>query len=149
MAIAAWNAVALLTSRAILTPLIAGNTVVLKTSEQVPYSQSLWAQLLFEAGLPRDALAVIHIATDDAAELTPKLVGDKRVRHVNFTGSTRVGSIIAGLAGQNLKPVLMELGGKAPVVVLPDADIPVAASHSESLGACHNHSFHPPPFPQG
>jgi len=53
------------------------------------------------------------------------------VSHVNFTGSTRVGSIIAGLAGRNLKPTLMELGGKAPALLLPDANIKVAASHSE------------------
>lgn len=106
--------------------------MVLKTSEQVPYTQSLWAELLFEAGLPRDSLAVVHVATADAAELIPPLVEDRRIRHVNFTGSTRVGSIIAGLAGKNLKPTLMELGGKAPVVVLPDADLAVAASHSMS-----------------
>lgn len=52
-------------------------------------------------------------------------------RHVNFTGSTRVGSILAGLAGQFLKPSIMELGGKAPVLLLPDADVATAASHSE------------------
>ncbi|BEI95945.1 hypothetical protein CcaverHIS631_0108940 [Cutaneotrichosporon cavernicola] len=129
LAIAAWNAVTLLTARAIITPLLAGNTVVLKSSEQVPGSQALWVELLRESGLPVGALNIVHVATEDAATLTPDLVADRRVRHVNFTGSTRVGSIIASLAGKNLKPTLMELGGKAPVVLLPDADIEVAASH--------------------
>lgn len=119
--------------RAIVTPLIAGNTVVFKTSETVPYTQTLFAELLFEAGLPRDALSVVNVATEDAAELIPELIADKRVRHVNFTGSTRVGSIIASIAGKNLKPVLMELGGKAPVIILPDADIETAATHSTCL----------------
>lgn len=137
LAIAAWNAVTLLTARAIITPLLAGNTVVLKSSEQVPRSQALWGELLREAGLPAGALNIVHVAAEDAASLTPQLVGDRRVRHVNFTGSTRVGSIIASLAGKHLKPTLMELGGKAPVVLLPDADIEVAASHSGSnLGGC-------------
>lgn len=116
--------------RAIVTPLLAGNTVVLKTTEQTPQSQLLWAELLFEAGVPREALTVVHISTDDAPSLVPALVTDRRIRHVNFTGSTRVGSIIAGDAGRSLKPTLMELGGKAPALILPDADLAVAASHS-------------------
>lgn len=132
LAIAAWNAVHLLTMRAIITPLLAGNTVVLKTTEQTPYSQSLWAELLYEAGVPKEALTVLHISPADAPALVPALVAQKQIRHVNFTGSTRVGSILAGVAGTNLKPTLMELGGKAPVVILPDADLDVAATHSES-----------------
>lgn len=126
---AAWNAVHLLTLRAIITPLLAGNTVVLKTSEIVPGSQALWAEMLFEAGLPRSALTVVHVAPEDSPALTKQLVSDSRVRHVNFTGSTRVGRIIASLAGAALKPVIMELGGKAPVLLLPDADIEAAASN--------------------
>nr|XP_031860276.1 uncharacterized protein CI109_004160 [Kwoniella shandongensis]KAA5527348.1 hypothetical protein CI109_004160 [Kwoniella shandongensis] len=129
LAIAAWNAVHLLTARAIITPLIAGNTVILKTSEHTPYTQTLWAELLYESGLPRECLTVVHVAAEDAPSLVPLLVADKRVRHVNFTGSTNVGSILAGLAGKHLKPSLMELGGKAPVLLLPSADFRIAASH--------------------
>lgn len=62
------------------------------------------------------------------------------IRHVNFTGSTRVGSIVAALAGKYLKPSLMELGGKAPVLLLPDADIKVAASHREWIDHPHQTS---------
>ncbi|WOO83199.1 Vanillin dehydrogenase [Vanrija pseudolonga] len=129
LAMAAWNAVQILTMRSTITPLLAGNTVVFKTSETTPYVQQIWAELLYAAGLPRDALTVVHVATEDAPALTEQLVSDKRIRHVNFTGSTRVGSIIAGLAGQNLKPVVMELGGKSGLLLLPDADIEIAASH--------------------
>lgn len=119
----------LLTLRAIVTPLLAGNTVVLKTTEITPGSQSLWAELLYEAGVPKAALSVVHAAPDEAPGLTEQLVRDNRVRHVNFTGSTRVGRIVASLAGAGLKPCIMELGGKAPVLLLPDADIETAASH--------------------
>lgn len=129
LALAAWNAVHLLTLRAIVTPLLAGNTAVLKTSEVAPGSQALWAELLYEAGVPPAALSVVHAAPEDAPALTEQLVRDARVRHVNFTGSTRVGRIVASLAGAGLKPCIMELGGKAPVLLLPDADVASAASH--------------------
>ncbi|KAL1405717.1 hypothetical protein Q8F55_007387 [Vanrija albida] len=129
LAMAAWNAVQVLTMRATVTPLLAGNTVVFKTSETTPYTQYIWAELLYAAGLPRNALTVVHVATEDAPALTAQLVSDRRVRHVNFTGSTRVGSIVAGLAGTHLKPVVMELGGKSGLLLLPDADIATAASH--------------------
>lgn len=66
--------------RAVLTPLIGGNTVVLKTSEAIPYTQVLWAELLYAAGLPREALTVVHVAVEDAEELVGALVADKRVR---------------------------------------------------------------------
>lgn len=52
-------------------------------------------------------------------------------RHINFTGSTRVGSSIASIAGKHLKPTIMELGGKAPSIVLDDADMDIAANNSE------------------
>ncbi|TXT06176.1 hypothetical protein VHUM_03649 [Vanrija humicola] len=129
LAITTWNAAQVLTMRAVLTPLIAGNTVVLKTSVAVPYTQYLWAELLYAAGLPREALTVVHVAHEDAQELVTALVADQRVRHVNFTGTTRVGSELAALAGKHLKPTLMELGGKSPVLLLPDAPLDVAASH--------------------
>lgn len=80
LAMAAWNAVQILTMRSTITPLLAGNTVVFKTSETTPYVQQIWAELLYAAGLPRDALTVVHVATEDAPALTAQLVSDKRVR---------------------------------------------------------------------
>jgi acyl-CoA reductase-like NAD-dependent aldehyde dehydrogenase len=69
-----------LTLRAILTPIMAGNTVVLKTSEITPYTQSLWAELLQASGLPSGVLEVVHISTDTAPQRIAQLVSDQRVR---------------------------------------------------------------------
>ncbi|KAL1410796.1 hypothetical protein Q8F55_001738 [Vanrija albida] len=129
LSMAAWNAATVLMMRATVTPLLAGNTVVFKTSETTPYTQTLFAELLHAAGVPFDALVVLHVAVEDAPKLVQTLIADKRVRHVNFTGSTRVGSIIARTAGEHLKPVIVELGGKAPFILLPDADLELAASN--------------------
>lgn len=70
----------MLTSRAIITPLIAGNTVVLKTSEITPYAQTLWAELLYAAGLPRTALSVVHVKAQDAPTMVPHLVQHPKIR---------------------------------------------------------------------
>jgi benzaldehyde dehydrogenase (NAD) len=66
--------------RAIVTPLLAGNTVVLKTSEITPYSQQLWAELLYAAGLPKSCLSVVHISPEDTPVLSAQLVKDFRIR---------------------------------------------------------------------
>ena len=65
-----------------MTPLIAGNTVILKTSEHVPATQRLWAEILYEAGLPAGCISVIHMSPEDAPDLVSKLIEDKRVRWV-------------------------------------------------------------------
>ena len=79
-----------------------------------------------EAGLPPGVINVITNAPEHAAEVVEALVAHTKVRRVNFTGSTRVGRIIGELCGRNLKPCLLELGGKAPLVVLDDADLDAA-----------------------
>lgn len=84
--------------------------------------------------MPEGVLNIVHVAAEDAPTTVEKLISDPRVRHVNFTGSTKVGSIVGALAGKYIKPVLLELGGKAPSVVLADADVDIAASHT-ILGA--------------
>lgn len=66
--------------RATVTPLLAGNTVVFKTSETTPYTQTLFAELLHAAGVPKDALVVLHVAVEDAPKLVQVLISDKRVR---------------------------------------------------------------------
>lgn len=105
----------------------AGNTVILKASETSP--RSFWAigDCFREAGLPDGVLNVIAHKTSEAHSVTKALIEDPRVKKINFTGSTHVGKIIAELAGRNLKPVLLELGGKAPAIVWEDADLPSAA----------------------
>jgi acyl-CoA reductase-like NAD-dependent aldehyde dehydrogenase len=121
--IAPWNAPVILGTRAVAMALACGNTVVLKSSELCPRTHRLIGECLNDAGLPKGAVNVISNAPEDAANVVKALIETPEVRHVNFTGSTSVGRIIGRLAGGNLKPALLELGGKAPFVVLEDADL--------------------------
>lgn len=128
LAIAPWNAAIILSCRALLTPILCGNSCLLKGSELTPRTHLLWGDLFKRAGLPDGVLNIIIIPTEQAATATEQLISDPRIRHVNFTGSTTVGRIIGGLCGKNLKPVILELGGKAAAIVLEDANLEVAAS---------------------
>ncbi|CAG8369000.1 unnamed protein product [Penicillium salamii] len=127
LSIAPWNAPFILGVRAVALPLAAGNTVVFKGSELSP--KCFWAlgDIFRQAGLPAGCLNVIFNQTADAPAVTNALIAHPSVRKVNFTGSTMVGSIIASTAGKYIKPVLLELGGKASAVVLDDADLDKAA----------------------
>ncbi|WP_311064500.1 aldehyde dehydrogenase [Halomonas sp. DWK9] len=135
--IAPWNAPIILGTRAIATPLACGNTVILKASEQCPATHHLIGEVLQEAGLDDGIVNVITNAPDNAAEVVSALIAHPAVRRINFTGSTGVGKIIAEQAGKHLKPVLLELGGKAPFLVLDDADID-AAVDAAIFGAFFN-----------
>ncbi|MER8651962.1 aldehyde dehydrogenase [Mesorhizobium sp. M0586] len=134
LGIAPWNAPVILGTRAIAMPIACGNTVVLKASEMCPGTHRLIGQVLVEAGLPKGVINVVTNDPKDAATIVEALVAHPAVRRVNFTGSTKVGRIIAELAGRHLKPALLELGGKAPLVVLDDADID-AAVNAATFGA--------------
>lgn len=123
LGIAPWNAPVILGTRAVAMAIACGNTVVFKSSELCPATHRLIGDCFTEAGLPAGVLNVISNSPADAASVVEALIADPRVRHVNFTGSSKVGRIIGRLAGENLKPALLELGGKAPFVVLDDADI--------------------------
>jgi acyl-CoA reductase-like NAD-dependent aldehyde dehydrogenase len=124
--IAPWNAPVILGTRAVAMPLACGNTVVLKASELCPAVHRLIAQAFADAGFPPGVVNFISNAPDDAPQVVERLIAHPAVRRINFTGSTRVGRIIAKLAAEHLKPVLLELGGKNPVVVLDDADLDAA-----------------------
>jgi acyl-CoA reductase-like NAD-dependent aldehyde dehydrogenase len=121
--IAPWNAPVILGVRAIAAPLACGNTVVLKASEFCPATHALIGEVCREAGLPAGVVNVITHDAAAAAAVVEAAVAHPAVRRVNFTGSTRVGRIVAELCGRHLKPVLLELGGKAPLVVLDDANL--------------------------
>ncbi|MCB1381902.1 MAG: aldehyde dehydrogenase [Notoacmeibacter sp.] len=123
LGIAPWNAPVILGVRAVAMPLACGNTVVLKASEMCPQTHALIGECLVEAGLPKGAINVVTNAPKDAPDVVRALIEAPAVRHVNFTGSSGVGRIIGRLAGENLKPSLLELGGKAPLLVLEDADL--------------------------
>jgi acyl-CoA reductase-like NAD-dependent aldehyde dehydrogenase len=128
------NAPYILGFRSVAYAIAAGNTAILKASELSP--RCFWAigDVFREAGLPDGVLNVIAYKPSDAAAVTKALIEDPRVKKLNFTGSTMVGRIIAKLAGENLKPILLELGGKAPAIVWEDADL-AAAAHECALGA--------------
>jgi len=123
LGIAPWNAPVILGTRAIAMPIACGNTVVLKASENCPGVHRLIGQCLHEAGIPPGVINVITNDPKDAATVVEALIAHPSVRRVNFTGSTAVGRRIGELAGRHLKPALLELGGKAPFIVLDDADI--------------------------
>ena len=128
LGIAPWNAPVILGVRAVAMALACGNTVVLKASEMCPAVHRLIGQCFLEAGLPKGVLNVVTNAPKDAAAIVSALIKHPAIRHINFTGSTKVGKVIARLAAEELKPVLLELGGKAPLLVLDDADIDAAVN---------------------
>ncbi|WP_238380969.1 aldehyde dehydrogenase family protein [Alkalilacustris brevis] len=137
LGIAPWNAPVILGVRAIAAPLALGNTVVLKASEMCPRTHSLIVECLLEAGLPEGAANLVTHAPEQAHDIVEALIAHPAVRRVNFTGSTRVGREVAGLCARHLKPALLELSGKAPLLVLDDADID-AAAEAAVFGAFFN-----------
>ena len=128
LGMAPWNAPVILGVRALALPLACGNTVVLKGSEICPATHSLIVQALHEGGLPSGTVNFITHAPQDAADVVEALIAHPAVRRVNFTGSTRVGRLIAATCARHLKPSVLELGGKAPLLVLDDADLEAAVA---------------------
>jgi acyl-CoA reductase-like NAD-dependent aldehyde dehydrogenase len=137
LGIAPWNAPVILGTRAIAMPLACGNTVVLKTSEICPALHRLIGSVLQEAGFPDGVVNVISNAPADAAAIVERLIAHPAVKRINFTGSTKVGCMVAQHAARYLKPVLLELGGKNPLIVLDDADLD-AAVEAAAFGAFFN-----------
>ncbi|MDE1918813.1 MAG: aldehyde dehydrogenase [Sphingomonadales bacterium] len=137
LGIAPWNAPIILGVRAIAVPLACGNGVILKASEQCPRTHALIIESFAAAGFPEGLVQVVTNAPEDAADVVGALIDTPEVKRINFTGSTAVGRIIATRAAQNLKPCLLELGGKAPFVVCADADLDEAVK-AAAFGAYFN-----------
>ena len=135
--IAPWNAPVILGVRAIAMPLACGNTVVLKASEMCPGTHRLIGTIFRDAGFPPGVVNVVTNAPKDAGAVVDALIAHPAVRRVNFTGSSRVGKIIAKKCAEYLKPVLLELGGKSPLVILDDADLDEAVN-AAAFGAFAN-----------
>ena len=133
-----WNAALVLATRAIAGAIGAGCTVVLKASELSPATHFAIVEIFAEAGLPDGCLNSLQCGREDAGVITEALIGDERIRKVEFIGSAAVGRIIGGLAAKYLKPVLMELGGKCPSIVLDDADLAKAARLSAAGAVLHH-----------
>ena len=137
LGIAPWNAPIILGVRAIAVPLACGNSVILKASETCPRTHALIIEAFADAGFPEGAVNVVTNAPADAGTVVGALIDAPEVRRINFTGSTGVGRIIAVRAAEHLKPCLLELGGKAPFIVLEDADLDEAVK-AAAFGAFMN-----------
>jgi acyl-CoA reductase-like NAD-dependent aldehyde dehydrogenase len=137
LGIAPWNAPIILGVRAIAVPLACGNSVILKASETCPRTHTLIIEAFADAGFPEGAVNIVTNAPQNAGEVVGALIDHAAVRRINFTGSTAVGRIIAKRAAEHLKPCLLELGGKAPLIVLEDADLDEAVK-AAAFGAFMN-----------
>ena len=137
LGIAPWNAPIILGVRAIAVPLACGNSVILKASETCPRTHSLIVESFVAAGFPPNVVNIVTNRPADAGEVVGALIDHPAVRRINFTGSTTVGKIVARRAAEHLKPCLLELGGKAPLIVLEDADLDEAVA-AAAFGAFMN-----------
>jgi acyl-CoA reductase-like NAD-dependent aldehyde dehydrogenase len=123
--IAPFNFPLLLGMKKVCLALAAGNTFVLKPSEETSLLGLKIADVFERAGLPA---GVLNVVPGDGPTLGPVLFSDPRVRLISFTGSTTVGKMIAVECAKHNKKVLLELGGKSPLVILKDADLDYAVS---------------------
>jgi aldehyde dehydrogenase (NAD+) len=129
-----WNFPFNVPCRKCIPALMAGNTVVFKPASLTPRVGLLFTEILADAGLPA---GVFNCLTGHGRSVGEAIVRDPRVKAISFTGSTSVGKSIQALAAQNLTPTQLELGGKNPAIVLPDADLEFAADKiCEAAFAC-------------
>ena len=124
-AITPWNFPVSMITRKVGPALAAGCTVVLKPAEATPLSALALAVLADEASIPAGVLNIVTSAR--ASEIGAVLTSDARVRKISFTGSTEVGKKLMAQAAQNIQKVSLELGGNAPFLVFPSADLEKAA----------------------
>ncbi|KAK5044792.1 hypothetical protein LTR84_010448 [Exophiala bonariae] len=124
-----WNASIILSSRGVAAALGAGCTVVMKASELCPRTHSMIVEIWQQAGLPSGCLSQIQASRKDGALITETPIAHPAIRKVEFIGSAAVGKAIGQVASKHLKPILMELGGKSPAIVLRDANLAKAAEH--------------------
>lgn len=124
VAICAYNYPLALIGRKVGPALVTGNTVVIKPHEATPVTASEFCRLVEKAGVPS---GVINVVTGDGASTGAALVAHPKTRMITLTGSIPAGQRVAALAAQNLANLSLELGGKAPFIVMDDADIDAAA----------------------
>jgi succinate-semialdehyde dehydrogenase/glutarate-semialdehyde dehydrogenase len=123
-AITPWNFPAAMGTRKIGPAVAAGCTMVIKPAQQTPLSMLALAKLFEEAGLPAGVLNVI--TSSSSSEVSKPIIEDPRLRKLTFTGSTEVGRKLVEQSAQGLLRTSMELGGNAPFIVFPDADVDAA-----------------------
>lgn len=126
--------------RAAATAIATGNTTILKSSELTPRCYWAIGQTFSDAGLPPGVLNILSCPPLGAPEIANAMIEHPAVKKINFTGSANTGRKIARTCGQNLKPCLMELGGKNSAIILPDADLEEASKACTAgsfLNVCH------------
>lgn len=124
-AFAPWNFPAVLVVRKVAAALAAGCSVVVKAAEECPAICMGIVRAFHDAGVPP---GVVNLVFGKPAEVSRRLISSEVIAKVSFTGSVRVGRELYRLAGEHLKPVTMELGGHAPVIVGADVDVPKIAT---------------------
>ncbi|HTU11544.1 MAG TPA: aldehyde dehydrogenase [Allosphingosinicella sp.] len=137
LGIAPWNAPVILGVRSIAVPLACGNCAIMKASEASPRTHALIVACFAEAGFADGVVTLVNNAPGDGPDIVGALIRHPEVRRINFTGSTEIGRLIAVQCAQQLKPCLLELGGKAPMIVLEDADLDEAVK-AAAFGAFMN-----------
>jgi lactaldehyde dehydrogenase/glycolaldehyde dehydrogenase len=125
VAIIPWNYPAALVSRKVAPAMIAGNSIVLKPHEDTPLSALYMARLFEQAGVPA---GVVNIITGTGKTVGAALTAHPGIDLVTMTGSVPTGRAIMAAAAKNLVPVSLELGGKAPLIVMEDADLDLAVA---------------------
>jgi len=122
--IVAWNYPMQLLARAVAPAIVVGNCAVVKPADETPRTAVELAQLAVQAGLPQ---GVFNVVTGIGAEAGAALTAHPDVDHLGFVGSTQIGSVVAHAAADRVVPTTLELGGKSPQIVFPDADLGRAA----------------------
>ena len=133
-----WNGAFSLAWRTVILPMVFGNTVVIKPSEEAPLSAGLLlAEILDEAGFPPGTINVVTHGPGEAGAIADVFFESPAVRSINFTGSSATGRMLAARAGQSLKRIVLELGGYNPLLLLRDADLEHAADLATFSGFFH------------
>lgn len=123
LALVPWNAPAPMAAHKVANALAAGAPVILKPTEWAPNGCDVFGEAALAAGLPAGVFQIVH----GGAEVGKRLVADKRIRAVSFTGGLAGGRDIAQTCALDFKPAQLELGGNNPVVIMEDADLDEAA----------------------
>lgn len=131
---APWNFPVSSPTRKVAGALAAGCAIILKASEETPAGAQFLVQAFIDAGVPAGALSLLF---GEPAEISEYLIPRPEIRLITFTGSVPVGKRLAALAGQHMKPAIMELGGHAPVIVCEDVD-PAWAGTTSAITKARN-----------
>jgi acyl-CoA reductase-like NAD-dependent aldehyde dehydrogenase len=118
--------------RKVSAALAAGCTMVVKPSPETPFSVLALAYLAQEAGFPKGVFSVLPTSLDNTPALSEALCRHELVKKVTFTGSTRVGKLVAKICADGLKKVTLELGGNCPFIIFDDSDLDHAAERKLS-----------------